>query len=577
MPLALPGIGVSKGTAIGRARVLQRGQIEVLEYALPSTRIEEEVERFLRALHTARQQLRSIRARIPSGTPDEIASFIDTHVLMLEDATLTSGPIEYIRTRQCNAEWALKLQQDALVKVFDAMDDSYLRTRRDDVEHVVSRVQHILLSNDAHHEPFAEDSEGLRIFFATDIPPSDLLLLHHQGIAALVTERGGPLSHTAILARSLGIPAIVGVQRAYQYIVDDELVVVDGAQGVLLANLDETELAYYRRRQADEKRLRSGLRRLKDRPAVTLDGVKIALRANIELAEDIDAMRQTGAEGVGLYRTEFLYMNRAEPPDEEEQFQIFRQTQRRLRGQPLTIRTLDLGADKEPLSATAGSQNPALGLRGIRFCLKEPELFRGQLRAILRASAYGPVRLLLPMLTDLSEVRQTRRLLLECLGQLEQEGKRFDPHLQFGGMIEVPAAAVCADGFARHLDFLSIGTNDLIQYTLATDRIDEKVNHLYNPLHPGVLRLIRTILQAGRSAAIPVSMCGEMAGDPDFTRLLLGLGLTEFSMPPAAVLEVKQVITQTNVSLLSRRVTRLLRCVHPEEVIEQLDRLNRET
>ncbi len=576
MPLSLLGIVVSKGIAIGKARVQQHGQLDIVEYVLPEEYIEDEIARFRHALQRARQQLKTIRARIPGDTPRDIAAFIDTHLLMLEDAALSTVPIEIIREHRCNAEWALKLQQDALVQVFDAMEDPYLRTRRDDVDHVVHRIQQLLLHED--HMPSAVESDRAepRIVIAVDLAPGDLVLLHNHNIAAIVTERGGPLSHTAILARSLGIPALVGVSHVHQYIGNDELLVVDANNGALLTGLDVKALAFYRRQQRHERRTERELQQLKGVPALTRDNVTITLRANIELSEDITAMRRVGADGVGLYRTEFLFMNRETPPSEEEQFQVYRHTVKRLKGAPLTIRTLDLGADKEIVPGSSTSTNPALGLRAIRLCLQEPELFRPQLRAILRASAYGPLRILIPMLTTPEEIPQVRGLIESVKAELKREKKRFDPEVMIGGMIEVPAAAICADIFARELDFLSIGTNDLMQYTLATDRIDETVNHLFDPLNIGVLRLIDTVLQAGRAASTPVAMCGEMAGDPALTPLLLALGLKEFSVPPASLLEVKRLIRQSDTAKLKRQLGRLLYSENALELSEKLSEINRD-
>lgn len=423
--------------------------------------------------------------------------------------------------------------------------------------------------------PIESDRNEARIIIAVDLAPSDLVLLHNHNIAAIVIERGGPMSHTAILARSLGIPALVGVPHVHQYIDNDELLVVDANNGALLAGLDESGLAFYRKLQRQERHAQRALQQLKSEPAITRDGVRITLRANIELAEDITAMKRVGAEGVGLYRTEFLFMNRESPPSEEEQFQIYRHTVKRLKGAPLTIRTLDLGADKE---ITPGSSsyctNPALGLRSIRLCLQEPELFLPQLRAILRASAYGPLRILIPMLTTPEEIPQVLGLISRVKDELKREKKRFDPDVMVGGMIEVPAAALCADIFARQLDFLSIGTNDLMQYTLATDRIDETVNHLFNPLNIGVIRLIDNVLQAGHRAGTPVAMCGEMAGDPAITPLLLALGLKEFSVPAAALLEVKRIIRQSSASKLKRHLASLLYSEKALELSAKLSEIN---
>ncbi len=573
MAVALPGTGVSKGVAVGKARILQRGRLEILEYVLPKQHVEEEVVRFQKALATARHQLEAIRERIPSDTPEEIAAFIDTHLLMLEDATLSAAPVELIRSRRCNAEWALKLQQDALEKVFAAMDDAYLKTRRDDVAHVAGRIQQVL-SQGERSMAFPEPDGEPRIVVAADISPSDLLLLHEHQVAAIVTEHGGTLAHTAILARNLGIPAIMGVPRAYQYIEDDEQVVVDGERGVLMAGLEPSTLESYRRYERARRRARASLKKLKDQPAITRDGVEVVLHVNVDLPGDLGQVRRVGANGVGLFRTEFLYMNRQHLPDEEEQYRIYRRAIRQLRGLPLTLRTLDLGSDKNTQTEITASVSP-LGLRAVRFCLKEVDLFRSQLRAALRASAHGPIRLLIPMLTHVGEVIQVRALLVRYMEELAREGKAFDANISVGGMIEVPAAALCAESLAGHLDFLSIGTNDLIQYTLATDRINAAVNHLYDPLNPAVLRLLSMIIDAGRRTGVPVAMCGEMAGDPLFTRLLLGMGLTEFSMPAGALLEVKSVITSSEVSKLKHRVSRLLKRRDPIEIADALEVINR--
>ncbi|MEW6647724.1 MAG: phosphoenolpyruvate--protein phosphotransferase [Pseudomonadota bacterium] len=576
MPLALHGTGVSRGIALGPARLLQRGRLDIPHYVLPPHLIDEEVERFIAALEAARTQLRAVRNQIPGGTAADITAFIDTHLLMLEDATLATVPIELILREGCNAEWALHLQQEALTRVFDQMDDAYLRTRRDDVEHAILRVQQILLNQSQRGAAIAAGAEGGRIIVTDDLSPDELVLLHQHDVAAVVTEHGGPMSHVAILARSLGIPAVVGVHNAQAYLCDNEALVVDGRQGVLLAGLDEAGTAFYRTRQLQERRARSELRRLKDTPALTRDGKTITLFANIELPEDIQAARRVGAAGIGLYRTEFLYMNRGTPPDEEEQYRAYGKVVKAMKGKPVTIRTLDLGADKtaDGVGSERSAANPALGLRAVRLCLREPELFRPQLRAILRASQHGPVRLLIPMLTTVQEIRQVRDLIDEAREDLRRCRQPYADDIAIGGMIEVPAAAICAADFARRLDFLSIGTNDLIQYTLAADRLEESLGHLYQPLHPAVLRLIHTTLRAGAEAGIPVTMCGEMAGDPMLTRLLLGLGLTEFSVPPPALLEVKRIITLSELEPLRRAAKKILRQDDMEQSARMLAELN---
>jgi phosphotransferase system enzyme I (PtsI) len=575
MTFALHGVGISRGIAIGKAHILERDVTEVSEYAIEKHRIDTEVVRFEAAVVVARQQLREIREHIPHTTSADIAGFIDTHLLMLEDAALTVEPIRLIRELGRNAEWALKLQRDALAQVFEDMDDAYLRTRKDDVDHVVNRIQRILLRQaPARHEVPGNRLEGY-IIVADDLTPSDTVLMQHQGVAAFVTEFGGPTSHTAILARSIGIPSTAGVRRARRYIDEDDVVIVDGANGIVTVDPDQATIAYYRDLQKKQTAYIATLDRLRDEPALTADGSAVNLQANIELPSDCEAVSGLRAAGVGLYRTEFLYMNRKEPPDEEEHFENYKAVLDTLDGLPLTIRTLDLGADKQVDGGrTQGpvAANPALGLRAVRLCLHDPSLFIPQLRAILRVSALGPVKMMIPMISNLKEVQQVSAMLRETRRQLDEEGLLYDPEMAVGSMIEVPAAAICADIFARNLDFLSIGTNDLIQYTVAIDRVNDEVSYLYDPLHPGVLRLIRMTLEAGRKTGTPVSMCGEMAGDTRYVRLLLGLGLRDFSVNIASFLEVKSIIRESHISDLETLAVASLQCVSGAEVAELLRR-----
>ncbi|RKZ49852.1 MAG: phosphoenolpyruvate--protein phosphotransferase [Gammaproteobacteria bacterium] len=562
MTIALHGMGVSRGIAIGKAHVVKRDQLDIREYSIKKNRLDDEVKRFEDALTNARQQLRAIREHIPESTSADIEAFIDTHLLMLDDAALTKEPMRLIKELSCNAEWALKLQRDALVAVFDEMDDAYLRTRKDDVDYVVNRIQRLLLNQTPLIHEKADQRLTGYIIMANDLTPADTVLMQHNGIAAFATEFGGPTSHTAILARSLGIPAIVGLQNALRYIKDDEEIILDGSRGIILVDPERHELLHYQHLQKEEKRYFSKLGKLKNKPAITLDEVSIALDANIELPKDFETVVEVGAAGVGLYRTEFLYMNRETPPDEEEHYATYKGVIDVLKGLPLTIRTLDLGADKQ---VDGGRQsgpvttNPALGLRAIRLCLKEPALFRPQLRAIIRASVHGPVRILIPMLSNVHEMQQVLQMVDDIKKELDEQNIPYDHELQIGGMIEVPAAAVCADIFAKYLDFLSIGTNDLIQYTMAIDRVNDEVNYLYDPLNPAVLRLVHTTIKAGKKENIPVAMCGEMAGETKYTRLLLGLGLREFSIHPATLLEVKQIIIDSNVSELQTLANKALK------------------
>ena len=569
MTIALHGMGVSRGIAIGKVHVVKRDQLDIREYSIKRHRLDDEVKRFENALTNARQQLRAIREHIPDSTSVDIEAFIDTHLLMLDDVALTKEPMRLIKELSCNAEWALKLQRDALVAVFDEMNDAYLRTRKDDVDFVVNRIQRILLNQTPLKHEKADQRLTDYILMANDLTPADTVLMQHHGIAAFATEFGGPTSHTAILARSLGIPAIVGLQNALRYIKEDEEIILDGSRGIILVDPERHELSHYQRLQKEEKRYFNKLGKLKNKPAITLDKVPVSLYANIELPKDFETVVEVGAGGVGLYRTEFLYMNRETPPDEEEHYATYKGVIDVLKGLPLTIRTLDLGADKQ---VDGGRQsgpvttNPALGLRAVRLCLKEPALFRPQLRAIIRASVHGPVRILVPMLSNVHEMQQVLQMVNDIKKELDEVNIPYDHELQIGGMIEVPAAAVCSDIFAKQLDFLSIGTNDLIQYTMAIDRVNDEVNYLYDPLNPAVLRLIHTTIKAGKKENIPVAMCGEMAGETKYTRLLLGLGLREFSVHPATLLEVKQIIIDSDIGELQTLANKALKANNGIEV-----------
>lgn len=578
MTFALQGIGASKGIAIGKVYTIERGQPEILEYVLPKKFVRSELARFKAALKLARSELRGVKQQIPKDTASDVTAFIDTHLLMLEDSALTTVPLDFIREKQCNAEWALKMQRDAVVSVFDAMDDEYLRTRKDDVDHVVNRILRLLLKRDEPEQKGGALRLKGRIVFSDDLTPADTVLMQHQGVSAVVTEFGGPHSHTAILANSLGIPAVVGLHAARQYLRDEELVVVDGRQGVVLVEPIDSMVRYYRKRQKEIERYRTERQKLRPARAITVDGEAVGLEANVELPEDIKAAAKMGAEGIGLYRTEFLFMNRESPPNEEEQYHAYLEVVRALKGAPVTIRTLDLGADKQVDGGRPGAPvttNPALGVRAIRLCLREPEIFLPQVRAILRASAHGPVRLMIPMLSNVQELGQVLNIVEQCSAELRKQGMAFDESIRIGAMIEVPAAALCANLFARQVDFLSIGTNDLIQYTIAIDRVDDEVNYLYDPLHPAVLKLIRITIDAGRKAGVPVAMCGDLAGDSRYTRLLLGMGLREFSMHPNALLEVKQIINESHIGEIRRFTKRLMRTEKPSKRAALVDEMNR--
>ena len=575
MALIISGIGVSRGIAIGNVHLLNRGAPEVFERKLEDYEVDSEVERFQDAVDGATEQLRGIRDTIPEDAPKDVATFIDSHILMIKDSMLRKVPIEIIQEQHCNAEWALKQQRDKLVAVFEQMEDDYLRTRLNDIEHVINLIQQILKDQQYTVQMKLQPLKG-SIIVADDLTPADTVVMQNQNIAGFITELGGPLSHTAILARSLGIPAVVGIQSARSLLQQEEQLILDGSSGMVLAGMDEPTIKEFRHIQKEQKDAQRKLGSLKNISAKTKDGQRISLQANIELSEDISALKKSGADGVGLYRTEFLYIDREAPADEAEQLSAYKKIIRVLKGKPLTIRTLDLGAEKEfdPDFQGPMTQNPALGLRAIRRSLKDTDLFKQQLRAILRASANGPVRILFPMITSHTELVQSLSILDQAKQELEDENQDFDENIPVGGMIEVPAAALSANILAKQLDFLSIGTNDLIQYTLAIDRIDDQVNYLYDPLHPSVLKLIDLTIQAGHRADIPVAMCGEMAGDPRYTRLLLGLGLQEFSAHPSNLLEIKQIINKSKISELEKQAKKILRTTVPSKIAPLVDALN---
>jgi len=579
MTLSCCGIGVAttRAIAIGPVFLLDRSPLIVAPRSIDPAAIPGELQRLEDALAAAQGALRTVRNQIPHATPIKVVEFIDSHLLMLEDAALVDPARALIRDRLFSAEWALEHHRMSLVQAFEDMQDPYLRSRRDDIDHVVQHILGFLLGGRISDPKEDADLNGC-VVVAHDISPADTVVLRQRRVSALVTEYGGPLSHTAILARSLNLPTVVGVRNLTSYLRQGETVVVDGETGVVLADVDADVLTHYRQRMRvlDERQVR--LRHLIKEPSLSADGTPVSLLGNLELPEDTVTIRANGAVGVGLYRTEFLYMNRDRPPDEEEHLAAYLEVIRELEGVPVTIRTLDLGADKQVdgLAACPPVCNPALGLRAIRLCLKESELFRPQLRAILRASAFGPVRLMIPMLSHIQEIDSVLALIEQVSQELDREGSAFDPHLPVGGMIEVPAAALSASAFARRLDFLSLGTNDLIQYTLAVDRMDDTVSYLNDPLHPAILRLIHMTIAAGRAFGIPISMCGEMAGIPRYVPLLLGLGLREFSMQPGSLLEIKERVRSSHVPHLERATKELFAHLddqEPEQFARAIERI----
>ena len=563
MAMLLTGSGVSKGIGIGPLHLFDHGKSEVTHYKIEPKQVRSEVARFNKAHKLAVTHLRNVRKLIPKDAIEEIAAFIDSHLLMIADIPLKQTPIQIIEEQLCNAEWALDIQKNKLVQVFDVMQDSYLKTRRNDIEHIIRLIQTALEKDKVAKDKLSHSKPDLQfkgyIVVADDLAPADTIMFEHQKIRGFVTEYGGTNSHTAILARSLGIPAIVALSNVRNLLSENEIIIIDGTSGILIADADDQIIHAYQRRIKAAKVQQKELAVLKHKSTRSQDGVDIKLMTNIELSEEVRSFKHSGAEGVGLYRTEFLYLDRYNQVSEDDHFTAYKKIVRAADDKPVTIRTLDLGAEKEfdPDYEGPLAPNPALGLRAIRRSLKNPELFLTQLRAILRASIYGNVRILIPMLTSLNELEQIMELYKLAQRQLKEQKKRYKKNIKIGGMIEVPAAALAADVFASKLDFLSIGTNDLIQYALAIDRIDEEVNYLYNPLHPGVLNLISIVLEAGRRLNVPVAMCGEMAGDSRYTTLLLAMGLREFSVHPNNLLEIKQIIMDSDVGSLQHKYHRM--------------------
>jgi len=576
MNFVLHGYPVSSGITVGNAHLVSTARLEVAHYEVAPEAVDAEVMRFDRAMLAAQEELAALKAHIPPGSPAEFEAFLDLHRMILNDSALALAPRETIRKRRANAEWALVQHMERLVERFEEIDDPYLRERKADVQQAVERVLKALMGGQTLSAPAISEEEKL-IVVAHDLSPADMILFKRHRFGGFVTDVGGVTSHTAIVARSLGIPAVVGLHHARETIAEGDTLIVDGTQGLLIVNPDPLVLAEYRARQADLKTEKKRLRRLKSTPAATVDGTPIELYANIELPQDMPEVLEAGAEGVGLFRTEFMFLNRKDLPGEEEQLEAYREVAKAMQGRPVVLRTLDLGADKALNGSGEGSHtmpNPAMGLRAIRLCLAEPQMFLTQLRAILRASHYGKVRMLLPMLAHAHEIDQTLALIAQAKAQLDERRQPYDQDIPIGGMIEIPAAALALPMFMRRLDFLSIGTNDLIQYTLAIDRTDDSVAHLYDPLHPAVLTLVAGTIQTATRGGVPVAVCGEMAGDLQLTRLLLGLGLRNFSMHPSQLLPIKERILRTNLAEVQALAQRVLRASDPVKTRELLAKLN---
>lgn len=574
MSFILKGIGVSEGVMIGRAHLAAPSALEVVHYLIPNNQVHKEIARLDNAFSTVRKEFEMLQSSVTSGPAlAEFSAFIDLHHMILDDPTLSEATRSSIEQTHCNAEWALTQQMEVLLEQFEAIEDAYLRERKTDVVQVVERVLKVLIGHPGYLPPASKHS-GDSILVAHDLSPADMMQYKQHRFTAFLTDMGSMTSHTAIVARSLNIPSVVALHHARQLILEDDYLIVDGGRGIIIVNPDKCVLDEYRLWQRQLELERRKLRRIKSIAAVTLDGAAIDLLANIELPEDLEQVKENGAAGIGLFRSEFLFLNRDDLPSEDEQFEAYRQVAEKMRGKPVTIRTFDLGADKSLKGSIQVAANPALGLRAIRLSLSEPQMFQVQLRAILRASNYGQVRILVPMLSNLTEIDQTLHLIEMTKQSLRGERMLFDENIQVGGMIEVPAAAVCLEMFMQKLDFLSIGTNDLIQYTLAVDRVDDTVAHLYDPFHPAILWLVARVIHLANKARMPVTICGEMAGDIQFTRLLLGLGLKQFSMYPAQLLTVKSQILKSYLPDIMPLAQKIIKSDSPEKMRALLIRLN---
>ncbi|MEY4591940.1 MAG: phosphoenolpyruvate--protein phosphotransferase [Pseudomonadota bacterium] len=574
MSFTLHGLGVSGGIAIGRAMLISHATLEVAHLTLAPRLVDKEIQRFEAAIAVVREELLAMKQHTGPDAPPELDAFIDLHCMFLSDPDLVEVPKSIIRERGCNAEWALVQQMEHLVDQFEQFEDAYLRERKHDVVQVVERVVKELMGKPGRSLKASKSiKEENLIVIAHDLSPTDVIAFKEHRFASFVTDVGGATSHTAILARSLAIPAIVGVSNARALIREGETLIVDGVRGVLIVNPDQQILQEYRLRKNSLELEKSKLKRLLTAPSATLDEVPVSLLANIELPGDVDGALKGGADGIGLFRTEFLFLGRGDMPSEEEQFEAYKKVIKGMDGRPVTIRTFDLGGDKT-VDKTRTATNPALGLRAIRLSLSEPQMFQAQLRAILRASKYGKVKLLIPMLAHASEIDATLAAIEQAKSSLRGQKVSFDEHIEVGGMIEIPGAALAVGMFLRRLQFLSIGTNDLIQYTLAIDRMDEQVSSLYDPLHPAVLMLIAHTLSSAEKVGVPVSVCGELAGDPNLTRLLLGMGLRQFSMHPSQILSVKSRVLKSDIGEVTPQVRRMLRLEEPQKLREALEKLN---
>ena len=565
------GISVSSGIAIGKANLVTNALMEVQRYKIKKDTIKDEIERLFQAINTVKSDLVNIKKELQKKSSNNFESFIDIHLMMLEDNNFSLNPQQIIKKEQCNAEWAIKSQLDNLLSKFDDIDDAYIKERKLDAAQVAERIIKALLG---HQKQISKTQNPSNILIAHDISPADALQFKKNSYAAFITEHGGTNSHTAILARGLNIPSIVAVKNARKIINNNDTIIVDGDNGIAIINPNKHILKEYEYKKNQWIIEKKKLKKIKNIPSKTLDKKEISLMANIEDLSDVKSVLDCKASGIGLFRTEFLFMNRKELPGEQEQYETYKSIAKSMKGRTVVIRTLDSGADKTTAADKSQATNPALGLRAIRLCLSQPHLFITQLRAILKASAFGKIRILIPMLSSLEELKQVKLLIKRAKESLVVENIKFDNEILIGGMIEIPAVAINAEAFAAELDFLSIGTNDLIQYTLAIDRTDDSVSHLYNSIHPAILKLISNTIDAAKKFNKDVSVCGEMAGDPKLTKLFIGMGLTNFSMHPSSILTVKKQILESDATKLRSMSNKVLKQNDSEKIETLLNKIN---
>jgi phosphotransferase system enzyme I (PtsI) len=577
MSIAIHGIGLGGGIAIGNAYILDKYLDDATLHLVEDKEIEAEVKRFEEALIKTRRELEGLRNDIPRDAPAELGAFLSLSIMMLGDSQISQMPIKIIRNEACNVEWALKLQADSLTHQFDQMQDEYLKERKYDVIQVLERIFKNLSGNRFEWGVAGKIEHGILV--THDLSPADMIHFKNSNFAGFITEVGSLTSHTAIVGRNLNIPSLVSANNARQLIRDNELIIVDGVQGVLIINPEPLVLKEYRKLQQKWLSSKEKLRQIRKNQPLTIDGVNVELQANIENVDDVDDVKYNYANGIGLFRSEFLFLNTEHIATEEEQFIAYKQVAQEMRHYPVTIRTADLGADKNPswnLEHHNEAINPALGLTGIRLSLVEHNFFKTQLRAILRASHYGNIQVMFPMVSSSQELKQAINHLNYAKDELSEEGISFNTNIKIGAMIEVPSSAIAIKSILALVDFVSIGTNDLIQYLLAIDRNDEAVNYLYNPLHPAVLKIIHHVIKACNKAKVTVAICGEMAGDAKLTRLLLGMGLRKFSMYSSNLLNIKNVVLNTNLSEIMPLVNKILRSENLEKIEEYLSTLNQD-